>query len=74
MRDTPPLCVNCKHMVFDEGPTCARPLSPLRSVVDGVLVDCIYSFCTNERHDGKTLFTRRERCGRWGKFFQEKSA
>jgi hypothetical protein len=74
MSDTPPLCKNCKHMTIDEGPTCIRPLSRQRSVVDGELVDRLFTFCWNERHDGKTLFTRRERCGKWGRYFEEKAA
>jgi hypothetical protein len=67
-----PLCVNCAYSEFGmDGRKCRRPLSNERSHVNGELCDRLNTPCWNERIAGKTLFTRRQRCGPEGRYFIE---
>jgi hypothetical protein len=51
---------------------CKRPLSNERSLVTGELTDRLERSCNSERRDGRTHFTKRERCGTAAKFFEER--
>ena len=68
------LCTDCRHSEFGmDGMECQRPLSDARSPVNGKHCDrLIEVLCWNERKPGKTLLTRRERCGPAGQFFEAK--
>lgn len=73
------LCCDCRHYrrAFFCGlggmpAECARPLSETISVVTGLLTRRLNSPCYKERRDGRTWLGR-QRCGRAGLFFEEKS-
>ena len=61
------LCVYCVHFT---GGLCARPLSNRRSLVNGDFVKKLLCLASNERKPGMTLFSRRQRCGPEGRFFE----
>jgi hypothetical protein len=66
------VCTQCRHREWGfEGRECIRPLSDRRSHVTGELIDRLSAFCWNERRAGKTLFTRRQRCGPEGRYFEQ---
>lgn len=65
-------CKDCRHFSrgFGSyyGPECVRPVGDV-SLVSG-LPRGLCASAWNERKPGKTLFTRRERCGPDGKYFE----
>ncbi len=58
-------CKDCIYRVHYYGGTdgCERPISSYEDPVKGVVEVKTRNTCYNERQAGKTLFTRRVKCG-----------
>lgn len=65
------LCVDCRHYRSRDW-SCIRPLSARVSPVSGKLDDRLDTYAAGERKPGRTLFTRRLRCGPDAIWFERK--
>jgi hypothetical protein len=65
-----PGCTSCAHYFGYMESICLRPVAAPYNPVSGKRTEALWADARNERKEGKTFWTRRERCGPSAQFFK----